>query len=72
MNTLEEAYEEAWKRYPAPWDVYEEKPVDDWGYEANAREAFMVGVQWALDLAWEYDNREPREHLMDNPYEGGE
>ena len=39
--------EEAWLRYPKPVDVITGEPVDDWGYEEYAREAFIAGATWA-------------------------
>lgn len=39
--------EEAWLRYPKPVDVITGEPVDDWGYEEYAREAFIAGAAWA-------------------------
>ena len=39
--------EEAWLKYPKPVDVITGEPVDDWGYEEYAREAFIAGATWA-------------------------
>ena len=38
---------EAWLKYPKPVDVITGEPVDDWGYEEYAREAFIAGATWA-------------------------
>lgn len=40
---------EALARLPYPVDVHTGEPVDDWGYEEYAREAFIAGAEWQAE-----------------------
>lgn len=41
-----DAEAEARRRHPDPTDVETGEPVDDWGYEETARQAFIAGAAW--------------------------
>lgn len=46
---MSDARTEALARFPYPVDVHTGEPVDDWGYEQYAREAFIAGAEWQAE-----------------------
>lgn len=48
MHITDDARAEAWRRFPDGVDVETGEPVDDYGYPATAREAFIAGAEWAV------------------------
>lgn len=61
-SATDNARAEAWRRFPDGIDVETGEPVDDYGYPATAREAFIAGAEWAAARAETTDERVVHNH----------
>src|SRR5690625_3313198 len=58
LTVTDAARAEAWRRFPDGIDVETGEPVDDYGYPATAREAFIAGAEWAAGHAESIPHRD--------------
>ena len=63
-EAVEDARAEAERRFPDGIDVETGEPVDDYGYPATAREAFIGGAVWAASRAVPSDHMATTEDAL--------